>query len=118
MKTVLRYITGENVKELSDDNVDTFLASNIAVPKVMLFSSKETTPVLFKALSNSFKVCHSRYRIIRPANETFSADRRERVATHHRSIHRQLMIDGGHCLLRGSCRDVTHCRVLAVFLEE
>jgi len=43
------------VQEVTDDNVEGFLKNNTAMPKVILFTDKETTPLLWKAISITFE---------------------------------------------------------------
>lgn len=45
-----------NVKRVTDDNMNGILNSNPSVPKVLLLSNKDKIPLLWKAISNSFKV--------------------------------------------------------------
>ncbi|KAF4739147.1 hypothetical protein FOZ63_030910, partial [Perkinsus olseni] len=54
-KAVLRYLPTELVKKLDTANVDTFLTTDASMPKVLLFTEKDTPPPMFKALSNEFR---------------------------------------------------------------
>eukprot|EP01071_Lankesteria_metandrocarpae_P014827 Lankesteria_metandrocarpae@DN904_c0_g1_i1.p1 len=54
---LLKLIPGNHVKTLTQSTpseMNAFMSTNIAVPKVLLFSAKDTPPVLYNALSNSF----------------------------------------------------------------
>ena len=48
-----RYILN-NVFLLSNDNYNGFLTEKASVPKIVLFSEKQTVPTIFKALSVTF----------------------------------------------------------------
>ncbi|KAF4665650.1 hypothetical protein FOZ61_010657 [Perkinsus olseni] len=54
-KAVLRYLPTELVKKLDTANVDSFLTTDASMPKVLLFTEKDTPPPMFKALSNEFR---------------------------------------------------------------
>ncbi|EER15166.1 heat shock protein DnaJ, putative [Perkinsus marinus ATCC 50983] len=54
-KAVLRYLPTELIKKLDAANVDTFLTTDAAMPKVLLFTEKDSPPPMFKALSNEFR---------------------------------------------------------------
>ncbi|KAF4660454.1 hypothetical protein FOL47_007159 [Perkinsus chesapeaki] len=54
-KAVLRYLPTELVKKLDASNIDSFLTTEGAMPKVLLFTEKDTPPPMFKALSNEFR---------------------------------------------------------------
>lgn len=59
VKKILGQATGfvqSKVVEITDDNFQQKLGENPAVPKVLLFTDKPTTPILFKALSLAFDV--------------------------------------------------------------
>lgn len=45
-----------NVVRVTDDNMNGILNSNPSVPKVLLISNKDKIPLLWKAISNAFKV--------------------------------------------------------------
>lgn len=56
-KKALRVAAGfvqSRIIEITDDNFQQKLGENPAVPKVLLFTDKPTTPILFKALSLAF----------------------------------------------------------------
>lgn len=44
------------VKDVTDDNLNGILNNNPSVPKVVLISNKDSIPLLWKAISNAFKV--------------------------------------------------------------
>mmetsp|Transcript_14165 Transcript_14165/g.28388 ORF Transcript_14165/g.28388 Transcript_14165/m.28388 type:complete len:427 (-) Transcript_14165:473-1753(-) len=52
---VTKFIPGSNVKKIAKADIDTFLSSDVAIPKVLLFTDKKGVPTLYKALSSSFK---------------------------------------------------------------
>lgn len=59
LKKVLGHATGfvqSKVVEITDDNFQQKLGENPAVPKVLLFTDKTATPILYKALSLAFDV--------------------------------------------------------------
>lgn len=59
MKKIVRQASGyvqSKVQEINDDNYQQKLGENPAVPKVLLFTDKPTTPILYKALSLAFDV--------------------------------------------------------------
>jgi len=53
-KTLYRLLTSEHVTSLSEDKIESFLGQEDHLPKVILFSSKKSTPPLYKALSTEF----------------------------------------------------------------
>lgn len=53
-KTLYRLLSSDHVKVLSEDNLDSFVAQEDHLPNVILFSSKKSTPPLFKAISTEF----------------------------------------------------------------
>ena len=53
-KTLYRLLSSDHVEVLSEDKLDTYLAQEDHLPKVILFSSKKSTPPLYKALSTEF----------------------------------------------------------------
>jgi thiol-disulfide isomerase/thioredoxin len=59
MKKITRQSAGyvqSKVQEITDDNYVQKMGENPAVPKVLLFTDKPGTPILFKALSLAFDV--------------------------------------------------------------
>jgi thioredoxin-like negative regulator of GroEL len=50
---VSKYLQGD-IKEVTDDNYDMFLAEKPSMPKVILFSEKKGLPTLFKGLAVAF----------------------------------------------------------------
>lgn len=59
MKKIVRQASGfvqSKVIEITDDNVQQKMGENPAVPKVLLFTDKPGTPILYKALSLAFHV--------------------------------------------------------------
>lgn len=55
IKLASKYIHN-NVIEINDANVNTFVSENPTVPKVLLFSEKKGFPLVFKGLSVEFEV--------------------------------------------------------------
>ena len=53
-KTLYRLLSAEHVKILTNENLESFLAHEEHLPKVLLFSNKKATPPLFKAISTEF----------------------------------------------------------------
>lgn len=53
-KTLYRLLSSEHVTTLSEDKLDNFVDSEDHLPRVILFSSKKSTPPLYKALSTEF----------------------------------------------------------------
>lgn len=45
---------GSRVVEVTQNNYDTFINDNPGKPKVILFTDKKGTPLIFKALSSHF----------------------------------------------------------------
>ena len=52
-----KFITSR-VIEITSTNHDTFLSDNPGKPKILLFSDKKGTPLVYKALSNHFDVSY------------------------------------------------------------
>jgi thiol-disulfide isomerase/thioredoxin len=62
MKKIVRTASGyvqSKVIEINDDNYPQKMGENPAVPKVLLFTDKPNTPILYKALSLAFDVVTS-----------------------------------------------------------
>lgn len=62
VKKLIRLATNyadSKVVEINDDNHTKILADNVAVPKVLLFTDKANTPLLYKSLSLAFDVLTS-----------------------------------------------------------
>ena len=53
-----RFITSR-VVEITQNNLETFLEDNPGKPKVLLFTDKKGTPLVYKALSAHFDVNYS-----------------------------------------------------------
>lgn len=54
-KLAARFISSR-VVEITQNNLDTFLNDNPLTPKVLLFTDKKGTPLIYKALSSHFDV--------------------------------------------------------------
>ena len=54
-KLASRFVTSR-VIEINSANIDTFLNENPGKPKVLLFTDKKGTPIVYKALSAHFDV--------------------------------------------------------------
>lgn len=54
IQAAVRFIPNAHVKILNDKNIDAFMTQNVAIPKILLFSTKTAPPIIFKALSNAF----------------------------------------------------------------
>ena len=52
-KMASRFVTSR-VIEIASNNIDAFLHDNVGKPKVLYFSDKKGTPVIYKALSSHF----------------------------------------------------------------
>lgn len=52
-KIAYRYI-GSRVIEITRDNIDTFKTGNPGTPKMLLFTEKKSTPIVYRALSTYF----------------------------------------------------------------
>lgn len=58
--SAVRFIPAHNVQILNETSINGFMFQNPEIPKVLLFSSKSTPPVIYKALSNAFSVSLNR----------------------------------------------------------
>lgn len=67
-KSCYRHI-GSRVIELTENNYETFRTDNPSKPKMLLFTEKKSTPVVFKALSTHFDQTLE-FGIIRPSEES------------------------------------------------
>lgn len=54
LKKLAARFVGSRVVEVNQNNFDTFINDNPGKPKVILFSDKKGTPLIFKALSSHF----------------------------------------------------------------
>lgn len=54
-KEAYRYI-GNRVIEISAQNIDSFIGDNPGKPKMLLFTDKKSTPMVYRALSTYFDV--------------------------------------------------------------
>lgn len=54
MKKLAARFVGNRVIEVTQNNFDTFIADQPGKPKVLLFTDKKGTPLIFKALSAHF----------------------------------------------------------------
>lgn len=54
LNRALKYVEN-NTTKLNDDNYLKFINSNPTLPKVLYFSDKKRTPIVYKAISSSFK---------------------------------------------------------------
>jgi DnaJ family protein C protein 16 len=54
LKKLASRFVGNRVVEVNQNNFDTFINDNPGKPKVLLFSDKKGTPLIFKALSAHF----------------------------------------------------------------
>lgn len=54
MKKLAARFVGSRAIEITSNNVDTFLDENPGKPKVLLFTDKKGTPLVYKALSSHF----------------------------------------------------------------
>jgi hypothetical protein len=54
-KEAYRYV-GNRVIDITSVNLDTFLTDNPGKPKLLLFSDKKSTPMVYRALSTYFDV--------------------------------------------------------------
>ena len=54
LKKLAAKFVGNRVVEVNQNNFDTFINDNPGKPKVLLFSDKKGTPLIFKALSSHF----------------------------------------------------------------
>ena len=57
LKLASKYIHN-NIIEINEANINTFINENPTVPKVVLFSEKKGFPLVFKGLSVEFEVFH------------------------------------------------------------
>lgn len=58
-KYILSYLggfVGNKVQELNNNNFEDFIHSKANIPKIILFSNKKNTPLIFKRLSLEFEV--------------------------------------------------------------
>lgn len=54
-KEAYRYI-GNRVIEITSQNIDSFIGDNPGKPKMLLFTDKKSTPMVYRALSTYFDV--------------------------------------------------------------
>jgi hypothetical protein len=59
LKLAVRYLHN-NIVEITDDNIATFVGENPSVPKVLLFTEKKGLPMVYKGLSVEFEVLDKR----------------------------------------------------------
>lgn len=62
LKLATKYIHN-NVIEITEGNINTFINENPTVPKVLLFSEKKGYPLVYKGLSVEFEVMNVFLRI-------------------------------------------------------